>query len=275
MTIAMNDIRSSHSSILNELHFRMEALPRALSRIARYILTNPEKVIRLSLADVAQHSQSGQASVLRLIRDLGFDGFADFRLHLTAELARLPQVPNGKTDIVHLVAGSVSNMAIADLQATEKLLAGSPVLEVADRIRVSDRIHIFGSGLSGLAGEVLNYRLVRLGFNSQAFRDPTLAHELSGTLGENTVAVAISDSGMSPPTVDFLTMAKAAGAFTVAISSRLESALADRADALLRTGSTGGADKAGCISGVLVRSACVIEVLGQLLEKKNVSSLKS
>lgn len=264
----MTDMRSTHSSLLNELHFRMETLPRALSRIARYVLTNPEKVIRLSLADVAQHSHSGQASVLRLVRELGFKGFADFKLHLAAELARLPQVSAAPGGIVRSVAGNVSEMAIADLKATGDLLTDSRILDVVARLQVSERVHIFGTGLSGLSGDILNYRLVRLGLNAQSFRDPTLAHELSGVLNSSAVAIAISDSGMSPSTVDFMRMAKAAGAFTVAISCRQKSALAEHADVLLQTGSTGGADKAGCISGVLVRAACVIEVIGQLLEDK-------
>ena len=265
----MSITQASHDSILNELHYRMEQLPRALRRVARYILTNPEKVIRHSLAEVAQHSQSGQASALRLVRELGFDGFSEFKIQLSAELAKLPPLPSTEGGTVEAVAASVSRSAVADLEATEKLLVEGPIAEVVKRIRSSRKVYIFGAGLSGISGEVLNYRLLRLGFNSQAFRDQTLAHELAGALASDTVAVAISDSGTTPITVDFLRTAKAAKAFTVAISSRKSSALADVADALIQTGSTGGADKAGCISGILTRASCVTEVLGQLLELGN------
>jgi len=156
----MMSVHAGHISIINELHYRMEELPRALSRIARYILTNPEKVIRHSLAEVALHSQSGQASVLRLVRELGFEGFSEFKIQLSAELARLPPLPATEHDAVHTVVAAVSRSAAADLEATEKLLIESKIAEVAERIRSSRRVHVFGTGLSGLSGEILNYRLV-------------------------------------------------------------------------------------------------------------------
>ena len=262
----------NHPSVLNELHYRMEELPRALSRIARYILTNPEKVIRQSLSELAQNSQSGQASVVRLVNELGFDGFSDFKIQLTTELARLPTLVNAKGNPVSVVAESVSQGAIADLEATAQLMIDGPIAVVVDRLRRCRRVDIFGTGISGLAGEVLNYRLLRVGINSQAFRDPTLAHELAGRLDAECVAIAISDSGTTPITVEFLRTARNESAFTVAISCRASSALADYADALIQTGSPAGADRAGCIMGVLARATCVTEALGQLLELEQASS---
>ena len=263
----MTNKQSHYNSILNELHYRMEELPRALSRIARYILTNPEKVIRHSLVEIAQHSESGQASVIRLVRELGFAGFSEFKIQLTTELARLPSLPDPDGHAVQIIADSVFQNAKADLEATVKLLNESSMEEVVKRIQTCRRIDIFGTGISGVAGEIMNYRLLRLGFNSRVFRDPTLAHELAGGLDSNAIAIAISDSGITPITVQFLRTAKKANAYTIAMSSRKSSALADHADVLIQTGSTGGADKAGCIMGVITRAACVIEVLGQLLER--------
>ena len=81
------------------------------------------------------------------------------------------------------------------------------------------------------------------------------------------MAVAVSDSGSTPHAVAFLRDAREKGLFSVGISTRAKSALADQADALLQTGTTGGADKAGNVLGVVARNTLVIETLAQRIEK--------
>ena len=51
-------------------------LSEAASRVGQYILANPEKVVRQTVAELAEFTHSGQASVVRLCRQLGFNGFS-------------------------------------------------------------------------------------------------------------------------------------------------------------------------------------------------------
>ena len=77
----------------------IDEMPEALSRIGKYILDNPERVVRSSLGELAVLAQSGEASVVRFCKHLGYAGYRDLKIALTAELAsqrtvRLKRVSN-------------------------------------------------------------------------------------------------------------------------------------------------------------------------------------
>ncbi|MBN9019034.1 MAG: hypothetical protein J0H11_16590 [Rhizobiales bacterium] len=63
--------RDVDGSILNRLQDEIERLPSALARIAKYIVENPEKALRQSVSQLGEYSGSGEASILRLCRQIG------------------------------------------------------------------------------------------------------------------------------------------------------------------------------------------------------------
>lgn len=256
-------------SILTELHHRLEDLPKALGRVAQYVLTNPEKVVHQSLVEVSQHSGSGQASVIRLAQSLGLDGYGAFKLALNSELSRCDATMVTDGSAVHQIAGTLAKKAISDVTATARLMDDGKINRVAERIGQLNQVSIFGSGVSGVCGELLHYRLLRQGYASAIFHDPITALEVVAASHNPGVAVAISDSGRTPHAIDFLRNARAAGLYTVAISSRSKSTLADYADTLLQTANEGGADWQSYIVGPVARNALVIETLAQVLGSRS------
>ena len=204
---------------------------------------------------------------MRFVQALGFDGYSDFKTALNVELAQRPLQVDGPLSAVDGIATSLASSVAADASETAKLISNSRLNDAADRILKSDRVWIFGSGIAGICGEILQYRLLRLGISAVALQDPIVMRELSAQLGNGDVAVAISDSGSTPHTVAFLKNAARRKAFTLAISTRLHSPLADEAQILIQTGTTGGADKAGNVLGIVVRNTQVIETLAQCIER--------
>ena len=74
-------------SLLLRLQSAFDRYPNALVRAAQYILENPEKVIHQSLAELSTYSETGQASIVRLCQELGYDGYTQFKIALSADLA--------------------------------------------------------------------------------------------------------------------------------------------------------------------------------------------
>jgi DNA-binding MurR/RpiR family transcriptional regulator len=74
---------------------------------------------------------------------------------------------------------------------------------------------------------------LRAGLNAHAIRDITLAHEVANGLTTSSAAIAISESGVTANTIDFLRVARSTGAFTLAITCNIRSPLAKQADAVL------------------------------------------
>ena len=62
-------------------------LPDALARIADVILSEPEVAVRASMSELAELTGSGEASIVRFCRRLGFDGYSSFKLSLASDIA--------------------------------------------------------------------------------------------------------------------------------------------------------------------------------------------
>ncbi|MET3581464.1 DNA-binding MurR/RpiR family transcriptional regulator [Mesorhizobium robiniae] len=221
-------------TIVDRLQREIEELPNALARIAKYILENPEKVLRQSVAELGEFSGSGEASVVRLCRQVGFSGFRDFKLALAADLGRsgVPALASADPDsaLQALHASMAQSLDKAYGRIDPKTLDA-----VAEKLSVARRIDLYGAGMSGLITEMLAYRLLRAGLTVQLFRDANMAHELANGLGPDCVAVAFSVSGLTVDTLHFVKAAAAAGASTVAITNRARSPLGEAAQYTLQT----------------------------------------
>jgi len=217
-----------NNSILVVLQEQIDRLPNALARIAKYILENPEKVLHQSVAELGEFAGSGEASILRLCRQIGFSGFRDFKLALAVEVGR-PGLAAARalgTDAaIRLLHDSMAeNLAVAYAHVDSAALD-----EIAAAIANSRRIDLYGAGMSGITAEMFAYRLLRAGLTAVAFRNSSMAHEVANGLGPGCVAVGMSISGLTVDTLQFLKGARAAGATTVAITNRVRSPLGEAA----------------------------------------------
>ena len=220
--------------LLATLRAAVDSYPTALGRIARYVTDNPDQVLRFSVAELGEFSRAGPASVIRLCRKLGFDGFSDFKLALAADLARRPAFPDQAGDGVHnaIVAALHRGMTTAVDDIRDRLDEAS-LAAVADHLIASRRIDVYGAGGSGLLGAYLAFRLMRLRLTAQAFTDPSLAEEVANGLDEQSVAIGVSLTGITADTVHFLQNARISRAVTVAITDRPSSPITRHADRVL------------------------------------------
>ncbi|WP_128254411.1 MurR/RpiR family transcriptional regulator [Falsirhodobacter deserti] len=235
------DGASVPTDVLDLLQGSMDALPNALSRIAKYVLEHPEMVIHQSVTELGSFSGSGEASVVRLCRSLGFKGYRDFKMALAVELGR-PQTPppglssGGAYDTIRdAFERSISDAA--------RSMDGKELALVATLLLRSRRIDIYGAGLSSMAADMLTYRLQRLNLPAFSFRDAHIAHEVAHGLDAGCVAIAFSLSGLTEDTVKFLRSARHARARAIAITGRASSPVGEAADKVI------------ALSGLRIRSS--------------------
>src|SRR5262245_3279332 len=140
-------------SLLWRLQSAFDQYPTALVRAAQYILENPEKVIHQSLAELSTYSETGQASIVRLCQELGFDGFTQFKIALSADLA-LRSVESeevGPADVF----GQLSNLLCDSIARTREFLDPEEIERAALGLSRAVRIDLFGSGVSGMIANLL------------------------------------------------------------------------------------------------------------------------
>ncbi|WP_165937696.1 MurR/RpiR family transcriptional regulator [Antarcticimicrobium sediminis] len=187
-------------------------LPEALARIADFILREPEVAVRASMAELADLSGSGEASIVRFYRRLGFDSFPDLKIALASDIAYRGHVDPRSHDLGTRIAEAVR--AVIDAPQRDELR------QVAERMVAARHVDIFGSGLSGMIAGMFAYRLSWLGLVARSFQDPVETVEVAGALDTRSVFVTISETGLTAHTRHMLTLAGERGAYRVAVSGR-------------------------------------------------------
>ncbi|ALG89982.1 MULTISPECIES: MurR/RpiR family transcriptional regulator [Actibacterium] len=198
--------------VLGVIEASRDDMPDALARIADFIVREPEVAVRASMSDLAVLSGSGEASIARFCRKLGYDGFSAFKISLASDIAYRSGAEPRETDfgtrITDAVRATVDGNPAADLR------------EVADRLISARHIDIFGAGVSGMVAQLYAYRLSRIGLVARSLQDPVVAEEIVGALDESSVYMTISETGLTAQTEHMLSAAGEQGAYRVAISGR-------------------------------------------------------
>lgn len=208
----------------------------ALGRAAQYVIENPDRVIRLSLTELAAAANVGQATIVRMGREAGVSGFSELKLRLAEDLAHhRASEPPVKTES-NGPLGEIMDIMARSTAETQRLLDTDRLDHVAKQLTKARRIDILGFGVSGIVGELLSYRLLRLGYPVVAMRDHMSAAETSNGLDQNCAVIAISQSGATRETVQFVRRAQEVGAFSLAITAYPKSDIAKAADEVLLLG---------------------------------------
>lgn len=211
---------------LTAIHDRMPHLPAAQARVATIFLERPEEAISLSLADLAYEARSGEASVIRFCRTMGFDSLQELRSALSSDFVYRP------AGAPHQPSGQAERLCQA-LRATTSRLTEDALNRVARAMKDAPHIDIFGSGVSGMGAALFAYRFSRAGLVARDFCDEIVADEIVASRKPGSVAMIVSETGLTLRTERFLTHAREAGAVTVAVCGQGADALAPLCDEIL------------------------------------------
>ena len=83
---------------LTRIRSKLPALATAEIRVANWVLQQPEKVMELSMAQVAQACGVSDTTVLRFCRNTGFQGYLDLKLSIARDLASPTQQDEEEPD---------------------------------------------------------------------------------------------------------------------------------------------------------------------------------
>lgn len=260
----------SLSRALPLVRAQLATLPPALQRIGKYVLENPDLVKRQTASALALATRSGPASIVRFCRAIGFEGFQDFKYALAGDLtARRYELTGGDPDVSGSlrIVDELSARVIAGTRETQSILDAGGVERLADAMIAADRIDVYGAAVSGLIGQHLAFRLLRVGLPAHAIVDPVYAAYVAGGLGPSSVAIAISESGMTTDTVESLRRARAAGARTAVITHRRDGPIVGYADDVLLTAGI-ESPVTGAKSVIAFTNLLAVEMLASVLTLK-------
>ena len=234
---------SENENLLLRLRQGVDGYSRTQQKLGEFVLSDPAKVVYLTITELARESDTSEASVTRLCRTLGCKGYNEFKMALALDLRQVQSVEYGGDEIDNVV-----NESVQALQDTAKLLDRTLLESAALALHQAQSVQIYGVAASAILGEYLHYKLLRLGKPAQLFSDMHRAAMNATTLSKNTLVVAISSSGSTRDLLHVVKLARKQGVRVLALSNTPRSPLASLSDIQLVAAKPEGPLSAGALN---------------------------
>lgn len=242
----MEQPAETRKGILARIRWMSAYMNPALRRIADRVLKAPEEVKSISIKDLAAQCDVSESTVTRFVREIEVPSFQHFKILIAEELSQATAVPAPLTDR-HVyediteeddtasVLSKVTARYAMTVSDTRAGLSSDELERAVSAIEKADILAFFAMGASLICVENALLRFMRVGKPCQFFRDLGIRQISTSTLGPNSLAIGISNSGRTISTVDSLREAKVQGATTLAITSFPDSPIVRHADIRLFT----------------------------------------
>jgi DNA-binding MurR/RpiR family transcriptional regulator len=217
-------------------------MPATMAKLAAVLMDDPRAPLNLSITELAERAGTSAASVTRFCRMLGYAGYSQLRVAIAEDVGRggaqaawIADIGRsfGPHDPPEEIRNALLNTHLNSLQTTAGLLDMPTALRVAAAIVKSRHLDVYGVGGSALTALETEARLYRIGINVHTWAEVHNGLTSAAILDHNCVAIGISNTGRTEETIQMLTVAKASGAYTVAITGNPDSPLAKLADDVL------------------------------------------
>lgn len=240
MTAAPNGKKSPLSF---EQRFRAHApkLTGAASRVATFIDKNRAKALGSSAADIGASSGTSDATVVRTIQSLGFDGLADLRQSLAAsfDMSATPadNMRRSLADIGESTDRAIDLVFNAHRKAFEALQSAETrdaITAAVSTLHPADRIVVFGIGPSSALAHYVTMLLGRNGRRARAL-DATgtaLADQLLDLRKDDALLILAYGRSYREVATTFAEASRL-DLPTVLVTDTLEEKLARRADVVI------------------------------------------
>lgn len=220
-----------------------------MAKIAAVLTDDPKAPLTLSITELAERAGTSPASVTRFCRTIGYGGYSALRVGIAEDVGRggakaawIGEIGRsfGPDDSPDEIRNALLNTHVLSLQTTAGLLDMPAAIRVAQAIVSARQLDVYGVGGSALTALETEARLYRIGINVHTWAEVHNGLTSAAILDDRCVAIGISNTGRTDETIQMLTVAKASGAYTVAITGNPDSQLARLADDVLIAASPDG-----------------------------------
>jgi DNA-binding MurR/RpiR family transcriptional regulator len=185
---------------------------------------------------MAKRLGTDPATIVRIVRVLGFPSFREFQKHLHdlsiafATSADTMQAADPHRDGRHSCVSDSVDRDLKNLQALKNTLDHNRVAALARRLYEARKIVVLAGDLATFLADYLEYHLTLLGLPVFAATAPGRIVHLTRSLTQDDLVIAISFRRGLKQTVEGAKHAKHHGAYLVAITDTFLSPLARHAD---------------------------------------------
>lgn len=222
---------------------RMAGLVPSDRRVAQVILAAPNRVVSLSVTELAELAGTASSTVVHACKALGYRGFQDLKMALARDLGGAKGIRHSELranpvsgEVLSTVLSLSAQALMAGLTTVDEAAFGSAV----EALRSARRILVAGLGTSRAPAADIAYRLSLIGRDASAPGDVLALHHAARRLSPGDVLLAVSHTGGTRETVQTADLALERGATVIALTSHRNSLLTERATLSLVAGAPEG-----------------------------------
>ena len=220
-------------------------------RLLAYLRENAQQVPNMTISQLAEACQAGEATVTRFVKKMGYGSLQQFKVALTAELTENSRSFIINRDITATESALVTRRKLleANVSTLERTLADLPqglIESCAQKILRARRIRFIGLGNSGFTAKDSAYKFYRIGLESVGIDNCHDMFMMAALTEPGDVVLAVSQSGASQEILRTLQLANEGGAYCILVTANEEAVKTEFVDAgifyeakesLLETGS--------------------------------------
>ena len=266
------------------LQQRLDKLTAKRQEILRPVLEHPRGFVLLSVRAMAKRLNTDPATIVRIVRVLGFESFREFQKHLhdlsITFATSADTMQAGKSDRgPHAHIADSIDRDLKNLQALKNTLDSARLIALAKRLYSARRIVLLAGDLASFLADYLEYQTSLLGLPIFTATSAGRIGHLTRSLTKDDLVIAISFRRGLRQTVEGMRKARERGAHCVAITDTFLSPLARIADdsflASIETTSFGASYAApvALVNALLaacgqVRKAETLEIVREISEEQ-------
>lgn len=223
-------------NLLLQIEASLMDLRPSEQKVANYVLKNYEQVKFQTVSELAANSHVSEASVMRFIKRLGFNGFQYFKLSLASMANKPAHNPHLEITEINLekeIKKAIATNCMSSIEDTATLLETKSLEAAVNLVLNSREILIVGVGSSGIFAQLLAYNFLRMGILTKYISDPHLQAMSSALISADDLVIGISHSGSTRDTIDAIRLAHENQAKTICITGHVKSPIAKYSDVLL------------------------------------------
>lgn len=224
------------TSVIENIKHNFEELFPAEKKTAQYILDHLEEVTLLNISQLAKKAHTSEASIVRMAKHLGYNGFFQMRLLLSNDVAQKDSDLLNNAPL--LTSEKIFSACANRIRSLSSFISTDDLLCAAKLICEARICHIIGAGNTIPIASDLGFRLQR---NGQSCMYSSLPEQYFNNiaLGDSSdLVIAISRSGASTQVLKALSLAKKKEMKILVITADPNSQIMDFSDTILQINDT-------------------------------------
>jgi RpiR family carbohydrate utilization transcriptional regulator len=226
-------------SVIDAILSTYDNLSTSEKRIADFIANNRNEISVLNAYEIAVKSGTSRTTMSRFVRSVGFDNFAQLRIALAHDEQNPISIDSADTEIsISNVPNSMErilNTKVEELKNTAAMLDKATLRKTISTIQSADLTMFAAAGNTITIAQNAAYKFWQAGFRSAAPTSTDGSLQLSLQLTSHDCLIVLSNSGYSKRLIPVMDNANDAGAVIIAVTSNIESDIANRADIVIHT----------------------------------------